>query len=74
MPGPLPLSQAEKNESMSSNIDNFFHSGVIPFPFQVQVDPDDLIPKLPRPRDLQPFPTTQAIVRARRGGPCVINP
>ena len=34
-----------------------------PFPFQVQVDPDDLIPKLPRPRDLHPFPTTLAIVR-----------
>lgn len=38
---------------------------MIPFPFQVQVDPDDLIPKLPRPRDLHPFPTTQAIVRTR---------
>ena len=41
----------------------FFHSCVIPIPFQVQVDPEDLIPKLPRPRDLHPFPTTQAIVR-----------
>uniref|UniRef100_A0A8C3MJE4 Ribosome biogenesis protein BOP1 n=1 Tax=Geospiza parvula TaxID=87175 RepID=A0A8C3MJE4_GEOPR len=30
---------------------------------RVNVDPEDLIPKLPRPRDLQPFPTTQALVR-----------
>lgn len=30
---------------------------------QVNVDPEDLIPKLPRPRDLQPFPTCQALVR-----------
>lgn len=29
---------------------------------QVNVDPEDLIPKLPKPRDLQPFPTTQALV------------
>ncbi|KAJ1076198.1 hypothetical protein K5549_018123, partial [Capra hircus] len=29
---------------------------------QVNVDPEDLIPKLPRPRDLQPFPTCQALV------------
>ncbi|XP_064124309.1 ribosome biogenesis protein BOP1 isoform X2 [Loxodonta africana] len=28
----------------------------------VNVDPEDLIPKLPRPRDLQPFPTCQALV------------
>lgn len=34
----------------------------IPIP-QVNVDPEDLIPKLPKPRDLQPFPTTQALVR-----------
>ncbi|XP_010004606.1 PREDICTED: ribosome biogenesis protein BOP1, partial [Chaetura pelagica] len=27
----------------------------------VNVDPEDLIPKLPKPRDLQPFPTTQAL-------------
>lgn len=26
------------------------------------MDPEDLIPKLPKPRDLQPFPTTQALV------------
>ena len=30
--------------------------------FQMNVDPEDLIPKLPKPKDLQPFPTTQAIV------------
>ena len=29
---------------------------------QMNVDPEDLIPKLPKPKDLQPFPTTQAIV------------
>ncbi|XP_053719580.1 ribosome biogenesis protein bop1 [Synchiropus splendidus] len=29
---------------------------------RVNVDPEDLIPKLPRPRDLQPFPTTQSLV------------
>uniref|UniRef100_A0A8C8RJF0 Ribosome biogenesis protein BOP1 n=1 Tax=Pelusios castaneus TaxID=367368 RepID=A0A8C8RJF0_9SAUR len=29
---------------------------------RVNVDPEDLIPNLPKPRDLQPFPTTQALV------------
>ncbi|KAK2512476.1 Bop1 [Columba guinea] len=29
---------------------------------RVNVDPEDLIPKLPKPRDLQPFPTTQALL------------
>jgi len=29
----------------------------------MNVDPEDLIPKLPKPRDLQPFPTTQSLVR-----------
>lgn len=29
---------------------------------KVNVDPEDLIPKLPKPKDLQPFPTTEAIV------------
>lgn len=29
---------------------------------QVQVDPEELIPKLPKPRDLQPFPTTLSMV------------
>ena len=32
---------------------------------QVNVDPEDLIPKLPKPWDLQPFPTTQALVSGR---------
>lgn len=27
------------------------------------MDPEDLIPKLPKPKDLQPFPTTQSLVR-----------
>ncbi|XP_071957722.1 ribosome biogenesis protein bop1-B-like [Antedon mediterranea] len=29
---------------------------------RVQVDAEDLLPKLPKPRDLQPFPTVQAVV------------
>ncbi|XP_006822853.1 ribosome biogenesis protein bop1-B-like [Saccoglossus kowalevskii] len=29
---------------------------------RVQVNPEDLIPKLPKPKELQPFPTVQAIV------------
>lgn len=29
---------------------------------RTKIDPEDLIPKLPSPRDLQPFPTTQAIL------------
>lgn len=29
----------------------------------MNINPEDLIPKLPKPRDLQPFPTAQAIVR-----------
>ncbi len=29
---------------------------------RVQVDPQDLIPKLPKPKDLQPFPNTLSIV------------
>ncbi|KAJ8273377.1 hypothetical protein GJAV_G00100920 [Gymnothorax javanicus] len=29
---------------------------------RVNVDPEDLIPKLPKPKDLQPFPTTQSLV------------
>ncbi|XP_036779019.2 ribosome biogenesis protein BOP1 isoform X2 [Manis pentadactyla] len=29
---------------------------------RVNVDPEDLIPRLPRPRDLRPFPTCQALV------------
>lgn len=35
---------------------------------QVNVDPEDLIPKLPKPRDLQPFPTTQALVNQCAAG------
>uniref|UniRef100_A0A9L0T9Y5 Ribosome biogenesis protein BOP1 n=1 Tax=Equus caballus TaxID=9796 RepID=A0A9L0T9Y5_HORSE len=34
---------------------------------RVNVDPEDLIPKLPRPRDLQPFPTCQALVYRGHG-------
>ncbi|WAR11935.1 BOP1B-like protein [Mya arenaria] len=28
----------------------------------MNVDPEDLIPKLPKPKDLQPFPTTQSLI------------
>ena len=30
--------------------------------FKMNVDPDSLIPKLPNPRDLQPFPNSPAIL------------
>lgn len=30
---------------------------------QLNVDPEDLIPKLPKPRDLHPFPTSENLVR-----------
>ncbi|XP_047130028.1 ribosome biogenesis protein bop1-B isoform X1 [Hydra vulgaris] len=29
---------------------------------RLQIDPEDLIPKLPRPRDLQPYPTVQSLI------------
>ncbi|XP_052818042.1 ribosome biogenesis protein bop1-like [Mya arenaria] len=29
---------------------------------RMNVDPEDLIPKLPKPKDLQPFPTTQSLI------------
>ncbi|XP_062595609.1 ribosome biogenesis protein bop1-A-like [Saccostrea cucullata] len=29
---------------------------------KMNINPEDLIPKLPKPRDLQPFPTSQAII------------
>ncbi|XP_077362292.1 ribosome biogenesis protein bop1 [Festucalex cinctus] len=35
---------------------------------RVNVDPDDLIPKLPKPKDLQPFPTTQSLVYRGHSG------
>ncbi|XP_064910754.1 ribosome biogenesis protein BOP1 isoform X1 [Columba livia] len=35
---------------------------------RVNVDPEDLIPKLPKPRDLQPFPTTQALIYRGHSG------
>ena len=28
----------------------------------MNLDPEDLIPKLPKPKDLQPFPSVQSIV------------
>lgn len=30
--------------------------------FQLTISPEDLVPKLPSPRDLQPFPTSEALV------------
>uniref|UniRef100_A0A3B5MQF0 Ribosome biogenesis protein BOP1 n=1 Tax=Xiphophorus couchianus TaxID=32473 RepID=A0A3B5MQF0_9TELE len=35
---------------------------------RVNVNPEDLIPKLPKPKDLQPFPTTQALVYRGHSG------
>ncbi|XP_029942505.1 LOW QUALITY PROTEIN: ribosome biogenesis protein bop1-like [Salarias fasciatus] len=35
---------------------------------RVNVNPEDLIPKLPKPRDLQPFPTTQSLVYRGHSG------
>ncbi|XP_040909959.1 ribosome biogenesis protein bop1 [Toxotes jaculatrix] len=35
---------------------------------RVNVNPEDLIPKLPKPRDLQPFPSTQALVYRGHSG------
>ncbi|KAK2188830.1 hypothetical protein NP493_122g03038 [Ridgeia piscesae] len=35
---------------------------------RMNVDPEDLIPKLPKPKDLQPFPSTQALVYRGHAG------
>jgi len=35
---------------------------------QLQINPEDLLPKLPRPRDLRPFPTAQALNYAGHTG------
>uniref|UniRef100_UPI003AAA9494 ribosome biogenesis protein bop1 n=1 Tax=Centroberyx gerrardi TaxID=166262 RepID=UPI003AAA9494 len=35
---------------------------------RVNVNPEDLIPKLPKPKDLQPFPTTQSLVYRGHNG------
>ncbi|KAM4540128.1 ribosome biogenesis protein bop1 [Odontesthes bonariensis] len=35
---------------------------------RVNVNPEDLIPKLPKPKDLQPFPTTQSLVYQGHSG------
>ncbi|XP_039648342.1 ribosome biogenesis protein bop1 [Perca fluviatilis] len=35
---------------------------------RVNVNPEDLIPKLPKPKDLQPFPTTQSLVYRGHSG------
>ena len=39
---------------------------------QVQVNPDDLIPQLPRLSDLQPFPTTESLVCAMAWFMCAL--
>ena len=60
MSGPVSLSSSEEDES-----ELLKWNERLPRPLlrpQVQVDPDDLIPKLPKPRNLQPFPTTETIV------------
>ncbi|XP_013404052.1 ribosome biogenesis protein bop1-B [Lingula anatina] len=35
---------------------------------RMNVNPEDLIPKLPKPKDLQPFPTTQSIIYEGHSG------
>lgn len=35
----------------------------------MNINPEDLIPKLPKPKDLQPFPTQQAIVSHQEFSP-----
>lgn len=32
------------------------------FSFQLTIEPEDLLPKLPSPKDLQPFPTIQSMI------------
>ncbi|EDO39231.1 predicted protein, partial [Nematostella vectensis] len=34
----------------------------------VQINPEELLPKLPKPKDLQPFPTTEALVYEGHSG------
>ncbi|ESO98298.1 hypothetical protein LOTGIDRAFT_114705 [Lottia gigantea] len=42
---------------------------------RMNVNPEDLIPKLPKPRDLQPFPTTESLVfRGHKGIVRCISP
>eukprot|EP00897_Mesotaenium_endlicherianum_P008633 jgi/Mesen1/7799/ME000408S06906 len=36
---------------------------------RINIDPESLIPKLPKPRDLQPFPTTMAMEYRGHAGP-----
>lgn len=50
-------------ETAHTGLGGVWHEGDAQCSFpQVNVDPEDLIPKLPRPRDLQPFPVCQALV------------
>ncbi|XP_048576752.1 ribosome biogenesis protein bop1-B isoform X2 [Nematostella vectensis] len=35
---------------------------------RVQINPEELLPKLPKPKDLQPFPTTEALVYEGHSG------
>lgn len=30
--------------------------------FQLTIEPEDLVPQLPSPKDLQPFPTVQSLI------------
>lgn len=60
--GPLLGTKAAKNEGQSPL---FFYRHFCSqnfVSFQLNVDPKDLLPKLPKPQDLQPFPTTLSLV------------
>lgn len=43
-------------------LNSFLNSIHLTWSPQVNVNPEDLIPKLPKPKDLQPFPTTMSLV------------
>ena len=55
----IQLAYVLSGESFSTNL-----LLIICFFSKVQVDPETLIPKLPKPRDLQPFPSTLSVVCA----------
>lgn len=79
MPGPLPLPACHEEEAQRAyqqqpntphdiNM-NQDHSPPPPNPEHMQIDPETLLPKLPSPSELRPFPTTLAIevCRTSRG-------
>jgi len=58
MSRPVLVSQTKADESERKVLDLLFYNIC-----QVHIDdPDILLPKLPKPKDLQPFPSTESIV------------